>query len=477
MRNHRWPAILATLVCACSSPSARADDCPVFLLARGPDGASLRREIVPQGETRVWTTGAGSDLLDLVLPVGPGGSGSLLKHDETALSVVRCTEEGVSHRLRYPDGRQVERPVRALDDLRSQDIRVSVVEEGGARSAFVIEAYDRVTADDGGPVQNLLADAVTLSPGDVVVTTDTYPRRVSARVAGVVELEVSGHLFARGSLPGHEAAWFLVDTGGAETLVTRSFLPGDVEVEPAHRVEYSARGRRELEYAPGGATGQVEGILGHATLPRLAFGTIELEDVQVAVAESLPDLFDRPVAGILGLDLLERGERLILRLPANARGVGELELTAIAPSEGIAPDSFEIPFTVANRHLTVAGGLGDQVAHFVLDTGAPDVFVDRETARAAGLPERGGERRARGIDGGSVASSACEIPRLTLEGASFQSVPCRTGPLPVFASFRGAEQGIGLIGNSFLGRFEQVMIDFGRERIRFVFRPTEAAGE
>jgi len=481
----------------------RADDCPAFLLARGDDGVKIPQERVPAGEVRVWTAGVGAEVLDLVLPVGPGGSGSLLKRGETVLYAVRCTGAGVSVQLRYPDhpdSRQVDRPLRTLDDLRSQDVRVSVVEGSGERSAFVIEAYDRVVADHGGPVQNLLADAIPLAPGDVVVTTDTYPGQatpVGVPAVGEVALDVSGHLYTRGAVPGGEAAWFLVDTGGAGSLVARSFLPDGLPVEPVHTLEYSARGVRELEYAPGGATGQVAGVLGQATLPRLVLGaggngrgsttagTIELADVQVAVVDTMPDLFDRPVAGIVGIDLLERTGRVIFRLPPDAEGSGRLRL---APSDASGPateGAFEVPFTVVNRHLTLSAILGggpdpdgvrEYPAHFILDTGAPGVLLDQETAEAAGVLGRGEAREVGGLDGGKAASSACVIPRITVAGTTFETVSCRTASLPVFAPFRGGDRGIGLLGNAFLGRFERVEIDFARERVRFVPRHAEATG-
>jgi len=121
--------------------------------------------------------------------------------------------------------------------------------------------------------------------------------------------------------------------------------------------------------------------------------------------------------------------------------------------------------------VTLAG----HPAHLLLDTGAPGLLLDRETATLAGVVDRGERPDVGGLDGGKTTSSACEVPRLTVGSATFEAVPCRTALLPVLASFRGGEQGIGLLGNAFLGRFAEVEIDFGRRRVRFVPRGEEAS--
>jgi hypothetical protein len=62
------------------------------------------------------------------------------------------------------------------------------------------------------------------------------------------------------------------------------------------------------------------------------------------------------------------------------------------------------------------------------------------------------------------------------EATVFEGVACRSAELPVFAPFRGGDEGVGLLGNAFLGRFEQVEIDFAEGTVRFVPRRAEATG-
>jgi hypothetical protein len=258
----------------------------------------------------------------------------------------------------------------------------------------------------------------------------------------------------------------VIDTGGAQTLVARSFLPETTEIREAAMVEHSAAGRRLLEYAPGGATGAVRGILGHADIPVLRFGDVSFEHVTTAVIDEMPDIFGRPIAGILGLDLLRRGGGIHFEVPAAAAGPGTIRLGRISradPHELAA----ETSFTIVNDHIVVPVEVGPLAAHMILDTGAPTVLLDADTARAAGIAET--EARAvKGLDGKGVRSATGMVPILRIGALESENVEARVAPLTVFDRFRSGDQHLGLLGNEFLGRFSCVEIDFASRRIRFV---------
>lgn len=119
-RRLRW--IIAALGVVASVP-ADADDCAVFLLRQESGGLIVERATVAAGATAVWIAGDASGVVDVILPVGAGGSGSDARAG--AVHVVRCTGEAIERRIRR-DGHETAFPPRDLDDLRGYDVRISV---------------------------------------------------------------------------------------------------------------------------------------------------------------------------------------------------------------------------------------------------------------------------------------------------------------------------------------------------------------
>jgi len=450
VRIHWMVAIVVALGAAgLQTPAA---DCPAFLLKRGPEALTVERVIVPDGETRVWEAGPESGLIDVILPVGPGGSGSDARAG--SVHIVRCADGAIERRVRHAKG-ETAFPSRSLDELRRYDIRVSATGPDGTGAAFRIAGYE--TAErDRGPVQNPFAGVpLPLGDHDYIVFTDTQAREVGQPASGWTPVELAGHPFALGRGPDGKEGWFLVDIGAAQTPIEESGM-----------IQYSSAGRRVLDYAPGGATGTVKGVLGHAPLPSLQFGEIRFTDVNAAVMEEIPDLFDRPVVGILGMDLMRRAARLTLEFPDGGKGAGRLGLEAESETPGKAS---ELPFSIVRSHLVVTARVNGTPVHFILDSGAPAPFLDPEAARQAGVEVSSSESgKAGGLDGGKVDLGEGTIRRLELGDEVITDLVAKVAPLSVFNSLQSDGQGIGLLGNSFFGRFERVEIDFRRSRVRFV---------
>ncbi|UCF37350.1 MAG: aspartyl protease family protein [Acidobacteriota bacterium] len=450
--------------------------CPVFVLQREESGLVIEQHEVPSGEVKVFTGGSATGVVGVVLPPGPGGSGGLINLDEENLQIVQCDGETVRWQIRDNTGETlIDYPGRSLEDLRQYDIRVSVAGGGGILKAFLITAY-REVQDDPGPVQNLLAQAgLPKGENQFVVTTDTYLHAVGAPVYGEFQVELAGHPFAKVKRHDGEEVWFLVDIGAAETLVERSFVPEGLAVKKSHRVEYSGAGRRLLDYAPGGATGTVGGIQGHADLPDFQVGEMHFPNVSVAVIEEMPELFDRPVSGIIGMDLLRRPERLLLRFPPDARGSGTFVLAGPS-SERESGSGFlgEVPFSIVSSHLLVSAEVNTTDFYFILDSGAPRVLLDGPSAELAAISTSATPaRKLGGLDGNKIDSFEGRIQKLKLGEVGFEAIPCSIAPLKVFASLRGQSQPIGLLGNSFFGRFDRVELDFIERRLR-VYGPPDA---
>ncbi|HUU84064.1 MAG TPA: aspartyl protease family protein [Phycisphaerae bacterium] len=467
----RQTFMIALLLALVAGPSAlqAADEpaCPLFVLKRTDAGLVIETVPLAEGETKVLPANTQTGVIDVILPVGPGGSASLAQSSEGRLLIARRQGDQIRVTDRTADGKDYTRPPRPISDLARCDVRVSVTAADGTRAAFLIRQNRTVGPDDAGPVMDLFAGKVPLPKGACVVCTDTYPHQAGPEVSGQAPLAFDRYLFVKGQLPGGGAGDLIVDVGGAQTVVSRSFLPDGVEIRESSMVEYSAAGKRMLKYTTGGATGKVATVLGHATLPQLQLGGVVLRDYSVAVMEELPDLFGRPVVGILGIDALARCRTLTVEYPSADRPAGRLvwgDRSAAANREAI-----ELPFSIVSGHLVVRGNVNAADVFFIVDTGAPIPFLDGQAARAANVqPDAASGHTVQGLDEGRAQVMPAVARKLRLGGHEFANVELRIGDLPVFATMRCGGQNAGLLGNSFFQQFQRVQIDFQRRVVRLV---------
>jgi len=448
------------------APVATRADCPVFVIQRGPDAIRIVRESLDEGGVKVFQRDLRGGTIDVVLPFGPGESGNFVETSDAARIIVRCAGERVSGQVQRGDGRTVDLPARDLGDLRRQDIRVSVTVGGGPRQAFLISGYETVTPDTVGPAQNLFAGRLpeALLRGGVVIQTDTYPRDPEVRACGRVPLERAGYLFALGRRADGTEAWFIVDLAASESMVARSLVPAGQEVSPRSMVEHSASGTRRLPYSPSGATGTIATVAGTTVFPSLTFGDLRLSNVDMTVLEAMPDGFGRPIAGILGMDVLRGCERLRLDLPSDGAHA-TLELSS-SPAPGTP--AAETPFSWIASHLVVRGTLDGAPVHWVLDSGSPRTVVDSIGApplKAAAAPA--GSGTLHGLGGAAVHTTRARADRLTVGALEHRDVDCDVSPLPVFATFREPGYALGILGLSELARCRRLEVDFGRRVVRW----------
>lgn len=396
-------AVLVALAFRGIAAGQDPDSTNIFLLKRTLSGLEIDRQRIAAGEMKVIE--AGDEVIDLIFPPGRGQSAALVERGGGRLLTVRHTGDELRVKVRAADGSERELPARPIDELGRFDVRVSVT-GGGDRAAFLIERNQTVRRDVG-PAPNMFAGRVpdgVLKSG-WVVQTETYLHDPGAPVTGSVDLEMTRWPFVKVTLPDGTRTEFIVDIGAGTTIVDRSVLPAEVEIEEASMVEYSAAGKRTLKYAPGGATGAVETIVGHASLDGLRLGDVEIPGLTVDVMEKVPDFFGRPVGGILGMDVLRRTDRLALSLGESPR----LEFGATAER---AREAIELPFALVITHLVVEGAANGTPVFFILDTGAPSTFLDGAAARAADVMGDETEAgQARGLDEGRVTvtpgRSAC----------------------------------------------------------------------
>jgi predicted aspartyl protease len=205
-------------------------------------------------------------------------------------------------------------------------------------------------------------------------------------------------------------------------------------------------------------------VLGHATLPQITFGEIGFDGASVAVLPEIPDVFGRPVVGILGIDLLRRAQVIRLGFGA-ADQPGRLELQPA--STATEHRGIEVPFSLVNSHLMVGARVNDEPVSFIVDTGAPEPFLDAQAARAAGVAKRRDSAQdVRGLGEGSAQAHRGTMRTLSLGACEHADISTWISALPVFAPLRVHGQSVGLLGNEFFARFGGVEIDFERGVLR-----------
>ena len=459
--------VVAITLLAGTATAASPDTCPVFVLKKaGPDFAIETVELA-DNETQVFTASEQTGIIDVIMPVGPGLSGSMSKWGDRALLIVRHADGKLQVTSRLAGGKEWKRPARPLDELADYDVRVSVTAADGTKASFLILQHKEVVRETVGPVVDVFGGKIPMSAGDFTLCTDTYRHTMGSQVEGEARLEYDRWPLVVARLPNGTQGVFIVDIGAGATVVAREFLPKETQIEKASMVQYTAGGKKMLKYAPSGATGTVDTILGHATLPELRLGTIRFENQPVNVIKEMPDFYGRPMAGILGMDMLRRCKVLSMSLTDTADSAPTLRMARSMTSSD--PKVLELPFTFASSHLVVDGRLNGSPVHFIMDTGAPDIFLDVEAARRIGVKSESEKAYAgSGLDGGSVDVTEGTAADLTLAGRSFGPVKTQLSALSCFLTLRTNGQNAGLLGNSFFGRFKRVELDFDRRVVRLV---------
>jgi predicted aspartyl protease len=471
-RHPAFGPCIAALVAlsTCSAATAKtdtADACRVFVLKRVGSDYSIETVGLAENETRVFPAKRETGVIDIILSVGYGTSGSLARWSEERLLIAQCVDGALQVTDRMANGKEWTRPPRESVDLARFDVRVSVTGADGTKAAFVIFENERADDETVGPVVDMFAGKIPMSDGDHTLCVDTYHHKLGPPVEGEAPLEYDRWPLAIGRLENGSEGVFIVDVGAGSTIVSKALLPARAKVEKASMVQYSAAGKKMLKYAPGGATGNVETIEGYTILPSLRFGSIHFENVRVDVIKQVPDFYGRPIAGILGIDLLRRCDALSMSLVTDGGSKPTLRMGASnAPA---SPGALKVPFTLVGSNLTIDGEMNKTPVHFILDTGTPDIILDRESAERIGVEIQDTKMaRGRGLDGGQVDFKQGKVVDLVIANRSFGAVQPRISALSCFVILRTGRQNAGLLGNSFFSRFKRIEFDFDRRVIRFV---------
>lgn len=451
------------LVCFAAAPSARGEH--VFVLRMAGSGVTIEKMALTEGKELTLSCDPKSGIIDVIFPVGPGGSGSLARFADERTITAKQSGNEISVSDRAKSGKQWQRPARSLDDLRGCDVRVSVISHEGQRKAFLIRGYKEVAADPVDLVVDLFAGKIPTRSGDYLIHTETYETKIDDPLCGAAPLEYSRYLYARGRLANGSEGTFVIDLGAGHTIVAKGFLPTDSIISDVGVAQYSSAGREILEYAPQGATGTTQ-ILGSVKLPLLALGGLTYTNVSVAVIRGLPELGGRHIDGIIGLDLLRRNRFLTLEYGTPAPGHGILRLDSVAGDMNKTASS--ALFSMINSHLVIETKVNAQPVAAILDTGTPVCFLDTQAAAACGVKlDETNAMEVHGLDAGSAPVRNGRVDDFRVADHVFLNIEAVIGSLSVFAPLRVYNQSVGLLGNSILSRMNRMEIDFSTNQIQF----------
>jgi len=115
----------------------------------------------------------------------------------------------------------------------------------------------------------------------------------------------------------------------------------------------------------------------------LNLGAVTVADVRANVVETMPQFGDRPLSGILGVDVLRCASRL--RLERKSDGAGTITFgptTQGGPNAGDTTD-VEIPFAWVVKHILIDSTFGNVTVSLILDTGARDSFSRHASLKPA----------------------------------------------------------------------------------------------
>lgn len=434
----------------------------VFVLTESLGRLDIERIEIDDGE--VITLG-GDEVITVVIPLGVGQSGDLMKKEMRSGEITIRSAAGELHiSKKQDDGREMSYPVVRIEDLPAYDIRVNVAGGDGTKKAFRISRYEDYETDDG-PVIDMFAGMIPLEEGDYSITLEISAAEAAASVSGETTIYYeNGFILAEGALSDGRKGWFIVDFGASGTVVSKDFLPSYVDIEEVKGLEYSEKGRREVKSVMSGAGGAVTGFLGNASPGDLFIGDVRFPDVTVNVIESMPEFGSREIAGILGLDLMKRCDRIAFEYPRSGPGVMMMGSRHMISRTDAS--SAEVPFYLVAKHVFLDGEVNEVPVSFLFDTGARNSIISASKADEARLSEAasGQKGELRGLDDNPVESTAVMADRLRLGDWLHSDVRFLAADLSVFESM-GLRQGGGIIGNDFLDDYRLVELDFAREII------------
>ncbi len=448
--------------------SAIAEEARIFVLRKVGSDVAIETVRLREGEAKEFAHSRGD--ITVLLSQGVGRSGDFIRLAMGLRFRAQFSNGEVRVNLMQPNGAERVLKVFKPSEMSTIDVRVNVNSRSLHR-AFVIHAGERISQDSIAPVTDMFRGQIPFTGDDYALTLETLPHSKGAKLMGEAHLsivavpgaETGRYLLLRGTISGASEGDWILDLAAASTVVSRSFLPKNATVEKALMSESSANGNRSVPMSIGGAGGSVEG-LGAIILPELRFGTMTVKNEEVFVADSLPRIAGRSIAGILGVDVLRRAGGIRLEFLSPTQGT-------VKCAEFLSSDKslagLVLPISFANGHIFARGEAVHSTGAAVplaclFDTGSPYSFAGVNLESCVTL-NASKESVAKGLDGKPIVTREGVLEQLRLfktkDVESYSKLAVKIATLPVITNM-GANMPILLLGNDFILHHSTIEIDF-----------------
>ncbi len=263
-----------------------------------------------------------------------------------------------------------------------------------------------------------------------------------------------GRFFVMGHVEGSRVGRFLVDLGASNTIIARSALGTSVDMQGL-----------DDEHLPAimGLQGKITDIKARVNPGYFKTGTIRIKNITAFVVDSLMQIGDRDVSGIIGLDLLGRAPCLGIMMLSGRKPEYVLEMGGCDESR-VDSTTFD-SLMIRNDYIIIPGAINGHPLSFILDTGMKNSLITPEAANESRvILDSNFIMVYQGLDRVSDTAIAGHASNATLGNARVDRIGLYVGNVPAVQgeSFRTE----GILGNDILTRFQRLEIDFSRQRFR-----------
>lgn len=259
----------------------------------------------------------------------------------------------------------------------------------------------------------------------------------------------SGHMLVELKFNGENAGWFLFDTGGVSTRISRDL---------ADRFQLAGRGNSQT-----GGAGGLGGFSSTAIAERVSVGPLEMLRLPVAIADdgalsALEEMSGETINGIIGWDIMARAI-VTLDLERSTLSLRSFNQPALDDTTAALPIllHWRTPFIRARM-------AGDQNGLFMLDTGAGALgaFFPHDTVEQLGLLEPAPSSVVEGQGhGGQVSMQIDTLAWIEIAGRRTQDLTVALSTAP------DGEADPYSLGTGAM-RGETIELDYSRGLFRFV---------
>ena len=438
--------------------------CSIFIIVNDSDRIKLKRVTVPDNHIRVFRSNPDTGIIDVILPPGPGGSGSLEDINKERLIIVSCRNGNLKVSTKLPSGKEYNRPIQAMDSLFMQDIWVNVIGPNGLTFKGRISGYQNFQADVISPLIDPFGGNIKLNSNQYIVYTETFKRQdYRKNNTGQATLEfIKGYYCVNVKLPNTNEGCLIIDLGSKTTVLTKAFLVDQTMVRRMERTVYTPDGVKRLTAVIGGATGEITHIIGSANIPQIDLIGFKIKNINAIILDTLPTVEERKIVGILGLDILSLFKNIRIYNIQQNQKPAKMQINASNDNK----DAYlQIPFSFVGN-IFIRGKINGKSVVFILDSGAPISILDKTSALSIGLKIDKPSGYILGLGGQRSKVWKTYIQSLQLGNRLFSDVMFNIASLQIFNSYR-KYQYIGILGNSFLSQFSAFEINFEAEVLRF----------